>query len=479
MLTGRDTLTAIDEALATARNEASGIDRELGAASTELANVRQRETAVFAQLAKLRLVAIETGSLVDTLDRVDQNVKDLLAQREEAAARTDRKIADADAELKTREHKRAEQQSVVEAASEAVDKAEALAQQQLSTDATYKAELATTEKAQFVAEQAEAKAKAAQTDRMEKGAPYEKDPLFAYLWARHYGTGEYRAWRLARLLDRWVAGICKYEPARRNYAMLTEIPVRLREHAASMREHADAETEALRKLEHEAAEAANVFVEQGRLDAAEATLASIDASIAAQEDRIRELTGERARFAGGEDDYYRRCIEMLSEALQREDVALLRARATRTGSEEDDRLVDELADLEHERARIARDIEQFRKLQAAQRGRLIDFEDVRRRFKSRRYDDMHSIFVNGPLIAMVLKQFLAGAIRSGELWDAIERQQRHRPVRANPRFGTGRFPRLPSGDPWRIPKGGGWHFPRTGGRGGGFRGGGFKTGGGF
>ncbi len=82
---------------------------------------------------------------------------------------------------------------------------------------------------------AEAKAVQAEADREEKRRPYEADPLFMYLWRRRYGTREYRASNLVRYFDRKVAHLIGFETARINYAMLMELPDRLREHAESLR----------------------------------------------------------------------------------------------------------------------------------------------------------------------------------------------------------------------------------------------------
>jgi hypothetical protein len=75
------------------------------------------------------------------------------------------------------------------------------------------------------------KAAQAAADRAEKRKPYEADPLFMYLWRRRFGTGDYKASGLVRSLDRKVAHLVGYEDARVNYAMLMELPERLREHA--------------------------------------------------------------------------------------------------------------------------------------------------------------------------------------------------------------------------------------------------------
>jgi hypothetical protein len=46
---------------------------------------------------------------------------------------------------------------------------------------------------------------------------------------------EYRAKGLVRYLDRKVARLIEFDGASRNYAVLVELPVRLREHAERLR----------------------------------------------------------------------------------------------------------------------------------------------------------------------------------------------------------------------------------------------------
>jgi hypothetical protein len=370
----------------------------------------------------------------------------------------------------------------VAAASETLDAAEAEAQARLAEDAAYKSALATTEQADFVADQAEAKAAAAQNDRVEKGKPYEADPLFAYLWARGYGTSKYRAFPLTRWLDSLVAKICDYEPARRDYSLLVEIPPRLTEHAASMRASFEREAAALATLEEGAAASVGVPARRDELEAAEQTLASIDETITKNEGQVGQLVAERKRFAAGEDPFYKECIEALSAAMQRESIEFLRERASRTVHRDDDELVQKLAEIDAEADRLEGNLGEFRRLHDRESERVGKLEDIRRRFKSARFDDALSEFKDVALIALILREFMRGSAGANDVWKTIERQQRQRRHQSDPGFGSLRFPKSPTSGPWRMPpmpKGGG--FGGFGGfkKGGGFGGGGFKTGGGF
>ena len=84
-------------------------------------------------------------------------------------------------------------------------------------------------------ELAEQKAEQAEADLQEKRQPYEADPLFMYLWRAKFGTSEDRAGGIVRYFDRKVAKLIGFDGARRNYAVLLQLPVRLREHADRLR----------------------------------------------------------------------------------------------------------------------------------------------------------------------------------------------------------------------------------------------------
>ena len=490
---GREALASLDETLAKIHQAVDALASELRRADAELAAARQAELAALARMARIRLGEIERGDLADALDEAERRVAEILAARRDAQDALDKEIAAAEERRAALERLRGERQAAVAAAAEAVDAAEAEAQTRLASDDEYRAKLAQAERSDAVADHAEDKARAAEADRSEKAKPYEADPVFAYLWARGFGTARYRAWPPARLLDGWAARSIDYEGLRRNYALLTEIPIRLREHATRMREAAERDIEAARALERRAAEAAGVPERKRRLEVAEAALAEIDHEIDEQEAEIGRLVDRRARFAAGEDDHSQQATALLRDAFLREDLSALRERAARTRSPEDDALIDDLARLDDTIERLDDERERLRRLHEAERDRTRSLEELRRRFKQSRYDDVHSTFVNAALLALLLERFVGGSVGADEVWETIRRQQRFRRVAADPLFGTGRFPRGRFPGPWHIPGGrGGWNFPGGGGfgrgggfggggfgRGGGFGGGGFKTGGGF
>jgi hypothetical protein len=422
----------------------------------------------------VRLREIERGELLETLDETGRQVTAILAQRAEAQVALGAQIAAGQEALARFEQERALQHGAVDAAEKAVDAAEGEAQRRLADDGAYRARLEAADASDRIAALAEAKAQAAHTDRAEKGKPYEADALFAYLWTRGYGTSRYAAAPLARLLDRWVARVGDFEPLRRNYWMLNELPARFDGHAQRMRAVADEDLAAVRSLEREAAAAAGVPEREGVLADTEETLAGIDRALEEQEAVIGALVEKRARFAAGEDDLSRECMQLLSDALRREQMRTLRAHAERTPDAQDDAAVDELTVARAELPRLVDEVGRYRTVHDTHRDRAVKLEEIRKRFKEHRYDAVSSEFVNGALIATLLGQLLAGRLGVPDIWDALTKQQRHRQLAADPRFGSGRFPHGPGAKPpWRMPGGGGWP------KGGGFGGGGFRTGGGM
>jgi hypothetical protein len=470
MVSGHDMLVSIDRILGDTRRELDGVDVQLQRATAELERMRQAELGVLSVLARLRLREIERGELASELDDTGRRVTELLAKRADAQAVVAGEIEAAERELDELQRERETRHGAVTAAEEALDAAEGEAQKRLAGDPAYRALLEKAEASDGVADLAESKAQEAHADRAEKGKPYEADPLFSYLWGRGYGTARYAAGPVTRMLDGWVARVVDFEPLRRDYRMLAELPGRFDEHAKRMRALADADVEQLRELERDAAAATGVPERQRELDAAEEALAAIDQAIDEKQAELGALLDKRARFASGEDDLSRECTRLLSDVMRTERMQTLRERANRTtDTADDDKAVDELTVIRTELPRLEDEVARYRTLHGTYRERSAKLEEIRKRFKQRRYDAVNSEFVNGALIATLLAQLLSGSLHVPDIWDALVKQQRYRKLGADPGFGSGRFPRGPN--PWRTPGG----FPK----GGGFGGGGFRTGGGF
>lgn len=495
-LTGRETLQHLNETFLTLRQQLDRLDRELQQTSSDVTRAQLRQGAVVQKLAQLRLDAIERESITSDLTAAERQVEDILAQRGHALERTQQSLGDADATLDALELERSAEHEKVDVAAQRLAECEAAAQAALADNTEFQEQLARSQQADAVAVSANEKAVVAAKDRAEKRKPYDEDPLFAYLWERHYGTEAYRANPVARLLDAWVARLCRYEPARRDYWMLKEIPKRLEQHAAARREKADEELERLSAIEQRVAGEHGVPEAKRLLDDAEAAQDAIDEQIESAEQELISLRNEIDRYALRQDDHSLRCVEILAEAMQHRSVEQLTSAALATMTREDDDLIDELRDARRDERDLKDELAEQREIHRKTMERLQELGDVRKRFKRRRYDDVRSGFENGDALLMLLQGLLSGTTRGGSLWDALSRYQRYRDVAgAWPDFGSGgvggrsrsRKKRRRSQPTWHWPgrrKGkGGFRLPKIPGgvsrsRGGRSRGG-FRTGGGF
>lgn len=488
MLSGRKLLGIIDAQLGEARQRVEGMNRLSRQSAEHLARNRAAQAEALRRLAASRLDAVREGRIGERLDALDAQAREILADRDGAIARLDDRLRDAERALMELERQRAEAHDAVDAATETLAEREAAAQQSLETDSTFQAQLEATERAQAIAISAAEKAETAEADRQQKGRPYEDAELFMYLWKRHYGTSEYRANPLARLLDAWVARLCGYEEARRNYWMLLEIPKRLRQHAEQAHQAAEQEAGKLAELEEKAAAAAGVMDAEAALDEAQSHQDELDERIATAEDSLNTLLSEQSEFTAGRDQYLSRALSVFSEELERQDINALMRAAMATMTPDDDAIVADLRELRSDAAELEAEARQNQGAETEYLKRVRELGEVRRRFKQSRYDDLRSGFENGGTITRMLGELMAGAITASGFWDVLRRNQRYRNVAGErPDFGTGGivFPRtrIPRGGPrWQWPapgsrSGGGFRVPRM--PRGGSRGGGFRTGGGF
>ncbi len=176
----------------------------------------------------------------------------------------------------------------------------------------------------------------------------------------------------------------------------------------------------------------------------------------------------------------------------------LKALAAETATAEDDRLVDALIRLRRERLEFEEEQKSAAAALDRQARTLSELEDLRRRFKSARFDSPYSEFTGGDLIGLLLAEMMGGRLSRDDLWRRIERA--HRTQRRDwdndmggdhwrGGFGLpdgwGAPPGRPSGSDWGRKRGPSPRIPRAprppsrppsmSRRGGG----GFRTGGGF
>jgi len=486
MISGKSALGFIDESLGNERSSINTAERRIAEVSRQLLEQQQARVSDYRELARLRVEMVAAGSMISSIDIVSKQVAAALEARKSAEAELDARIIALQDERAALEVEREKQHQALEQAAETLDIAEAATQARLDADSEYMAQEQRVREAERIAMHADDKARHSEQEKDEKGQSYRDDALFMYLWERHYGTPQYRAWPLTRWLDNRVAHLVGFADARANYARLQEIPLRLREHAEQKKRAAEAAFEELRELDEQARRADGIIELEAIRDKEQASLDEIDGRIEEAAGRYEQLLEQKDDFAAGEDEGYRKAVDYVTSELRRDDMRELRRDAMATPFPDDDLIVNRLFEGEQQVEQLEDSLRELKNALRQQHKKLQQLESLRSDFRRRRYDQAGYSFSDGSLIAAMLNSFINGRLDLDSLWRVLEQQQRYRPQRTDPTFGSGGFGR---GTVWGGRRGGfGGGLGRgglgrgsiLGGRRGGIGGGGgFRTGGGF
>ncbi|NOZ32117.1 MAG: hypothetical protein GXP01_03375 [Alphaproteobacteria bacterium] len=494
MLSGPKALGSITEALRDIRAQEQTVLGRLARTSEKIARLRETEAGHFVSLAETRLDQGADEGLRGRLSRAEAKARAMIKQHQKATKATRAEAQRLEDDLEALAEERGLK---IEDLEEAETLLEAVAKKvmvSLKNDTGFVAQRKELERLEDMADAAMEKTEQAETAREEKGRPYRDDPLFSYLWDRGYGTKTYRANNLVRMGDNWVAGLCRYLAARPNFAMLNEIPLRLREHAERLAGDAEGAAEGLEETEILAVDKAGGKSHRTAILAAQAEIDRIDAQIVEAEDAREEALRAQRQYAEGSDPAFKDAVNLLAQSLAEEDVSVLMAEARRTETGKDDGIVARIEgvrrQVEGEELEAGEDRDRIKVL--AQRRR--ELEDIAYEFKKSRFDDPRSSFGQDDLVGDLLSEFLRGAISAGTYWGYWRSSQSWRGGAGLPGGRVG-LPRSGTGpSPWGGRKrsrsrsrpsrarssgsGSGFSRPRSGTRGR-RRSKGFKTGGGF
>ncbi len=457
---GRDQLAVIEERIAAAQNGIGSANRSLEEASRRLAEVRNRTAGEFRRLAAFRLDELTAGRVIARLDETDRAILKLLERRSAELGRIESEI----------EQVAARQSSLTAGREQAVRRRDELVthidaqaadiKEQLAGQEGYRAQEQLAREAAAKAGRAESKAARAEADREAKGKPYRDDALFIYLWNRRFLTPDYAGRGMTRALDGWVAKLVKYADSRSNYFMLTELPLRLREHAERQKAVAARESENLREMEDRALQVDTMRQKKEALQAAQKEIEGIEMHMEEAEKRHEALLEKKSAYAGAEDELSRQAIELQVSEIRNDTLENLYREAQATGQPDDDVIVSRIGELKREEQSLSEEIGNLQSEVRRQQSRFQEMEELRRRFRRSHYDSDHSYFPGGDsALKELLDLLMSGRTSGGDVWGRIDRDQQFRLPRQGPASRGGDI------------------FP--GSRGGRMGGGGFRTGGGF
>jgi chromosome segregation ATPase len=477
MIHGRDQLAIIDQHIATAQSSVDAIHRRLEEAGRRLTEIRNQTAEEFRRLAKFRLDELTAKRVIARLDETDRAVMELLQRR-------GRELGELEAEIQRNLARQAELKSEREEAVRRrdelvteIDRHAAELRAQLVAQAAYRTQAKNAREAAARAERAETKAAQAEADREEKGRPYREDALFMYLWNRRFLTPEYNGGGLTRALDGWVAKRIRYADARSNYFILTELPLRLREHAERQKTIAAQESQKLLDLEEQALQGDGIRPKKEALLAVKKEIEGIEARVEAEEKRHEALSEKRAAYSAASDELSQQAIQLQVSEIRNDTLSNLYREAQATSRPDDDVIVSRIQGLMAEEQSLSAEIGNLQSELQRQQKSFQEIEELRRRFRRSGYDSGHSYFPGGLDVAALLALLLSGRASGGDVWGRIGREQEFRLPRQH------RHGRERDGGFFPGGFGGGRGLPDIfgGGSGGGgtIGGGGFRTGGGF
>lgn len=422
-LSGPEALRSLDEALRDIRREEDEIAKRLARSAELVTKFKETESELLRQLAEVRLDPAVQAALTGRLSQAEVKARELLGKHGAELDAAEGELKGLDKQIAALAKERTEQAAAVEKAQREL---KALADK-VSVEAVKNPEYAekrtAAEQLAQVAGESIRKTQQAEADREQKGRPYRDDPLFMYLWERGFGTKNYRENNLIQYLDSLIARLVGFPEARVNFAMLNEIPLRLREHAERQQQIAQAAVDEVTRLEKAAVDAAGGKPTRELLEKAEGRIAAIDQEMVAAEDKRDEQAREQRELAQGSDPAFSAAVSGLAEALGREDIRTLLAEARTTETGQDDTIVKQIDESRQRAAEEDGDSREQKSRLKTLAARRRELEDIQYEFKKQNFDNPRSTFREDKLVGDLLNDFLRGGITAADYWGQWRRSQ--------------------------------------------------------
>lgn len=420
MWTGRQTLASIEQAIGNLHQEEAQLDDAIKSATVEAERLRTTRDEALKELARVKLDEITAGRLVRNLDVSERRAVQLLETgRHRLTSEAERKAATL-TEMKGAETARHAAAATVEQTLAAVETVSAEVRSKVQQTPQWQQLAVDFKAADDVAGEAEKKATSAQAELGAKQKPYDDDVLFTYLWRRKFATADYRAGNLARMMDRTVADFIGFADVRPNYAMLLEIPARLRDHAVEKRGAAKAVSAQQADIERNALAAAGSAEKERALTEARYKLAAAESTLVAKRTELAAIDQVRDMLMKlGSEPGYAEALATIAQGDAHDDIGQLYAEARRTQTTADEAIVRRIEQIDGKLGGAEQELQQLRKTAQDISQRRAEAENVRERFRGAGYDHPHARFGNEVDIGAILGSLLEGAVRSGVVWDVI------------------------------------------------------------
>lgn len=425
MYTGRDALSSIEQAISRARTDESRLDSTLRSAMDAAARLRRDEAEGFRALARMRLDTITRDQVLGALDATERQALAMIETHRHLTQDLARRRDETQAVLDKAETAKHDADQVLADALQALDQQRQRTAERVKATGDWQAAKAAVETATKIATNADEKASLAEADLAAKRQPYEADPLFIYLWTKRHGQAEDISGNLVRFFDRRIARLVGYTDARANYAMLQEIPTRLREHAQGKQDDVAAATAHVAAFERTALVADGIEALEARIEAAEAAVKSGEGEVVKITADLQGIDAERQKAFGSDDqDTYRNAVALVAEGLARDDLRQLYEEARRTPTPADDELINAITTARASYEKADGEVARIRASIRDMANRRWELEGTRDRARRQGYEDPRGTFGDNNEVLDVIGTILGGVLRSGILDRALSDNHR-------------------------------------------------------
>lgn len=418
---GQEVLSEINSEAETLRGRISRLGEKISETNSEIETLRSEKASIYLNLAELRYELLDDEIAKSDLYKAEEEAAGYLKQRQKAREDLDKELKTNQAEQKTLEQKRLTLQEKLDNFGARLRSAEEKSLINLEKNEEYtiiQEQLLETEKQ---IKRIDSKIMLAREDYAVKVVPYQKDPLFMYLWDRSYGTSAYDKGSISRMIDRWIADIVKYEPARRNYSMLSGIPEKLEIHKAHLKERLLYLDEKLDDMEQQQFDKDGVLVMREDYKKKRISLEDNDKRLLELENRHHEILEEKGRFSSNTDQFYSGAIQKLDELYQSKSLFNLRRHVAATPTQEDDKFIEALFGIEKQLEKLLDQASEYQSSLRQEEWRLTEIQNVRKTFKEKNYDSRQTTFRDGNMFTTLMGQFIVGVITNQYFWNAVGR----------------------------------------------------------
>jgi hypothetical protein len=437
MFTGRDALFSVEQAIGKVRNDESELDASLRSAMEDATRLRSEESQAFRTLARVKLDDLMREKVISHIDAAEQRALAIIDNHRKALEELSHKRDDAQQRLAQAEAKKHKCDQDLAQVLDELDRFRHNVAGRIKDDPDWRAAEAAAEEAKKIAANADQKASLSEADLAQKRKPYEDDPLFMYLWNKKFGQAEALSYYFVRYFDRMVARLMDYPGARANYAMLLEIPMRLREHANAKEKDATACQDRVMMLERKTLVAAGIEPIEAQAEAGTTAVKAAADEVVKMTSELAGIEAERQKEDGaGEGAVYNRAVEMLAQTLAQEDLGRLYQDALQTATKEDDEAVISIGKTREALNKADTDVSQIRTQIREMARRRVELEGARDRARNSGFDNPMGNYGSAQdAIGVVIGGILRGALSGGDLDRVLRDNYRFPAPRSDPDFG--------------------------------------------